>query len=228
MQLDGNDLNDMPSRDRAALVNSLSGFKSANLVGTADDQGMTNLAIMSSAVHLGSHPPLLALIVRPGGEERHTLANILATGSYTLNHVTAQLIEAAHQTAARYQRHESEFAATGLTPQWQDGFAAPMVLEAKVKLCMRLREHQELSINKTHLVIGEIVLADFPEQGLMADGALDLAQCGTVALTGLDTYHQAAPIKRMAYAKPDLPPRDIGIELPKQQQILDKNKTGTA
>lgn len=73
MQLDDRDLSAMPSRQRAALVNSLSGFKSANLVGTADAQGMTNLAIMSSAVHLGSHPPLLALIVRPGGEERHTL-----------------------------------------------------------------------------------------------------------------------------------------------------------
>jgi flavin reductase (DIM6/NTAB) family NADH-FMN oxidoreductase RutF len=211
MKLDEQDLAGMPSRQRATLVNSLSGFKSANLVGTADSNGLTNLAIMSSAVHLGSHPPLLALIVRPGGEERHTLANIIATGCFSLNHVTAGLIEAAHQTAARYHRHESEFEATGLTPQWQDGFAAPMVLEARVKLCMRLREHQELSINKTHLVIGEIILAEFPEQGLTADGALDLTHCGTVALTGLDTYHQAAPIKRMAYAKPDLPPRDIGI-----------------
>lgn len=225
MQLDNNDLQDMPSRRRAALVNSLSGFKSANLVGTADDEGMTNLAIMSSAVHLGSHPPLLALVVRPGGEERHTLANILATGCYTLNHVTDDLIEAAHQTAARYQRHESEFAATGLTPQWQEGFNAPMVLEAKVKLCMRLREHQELSINKTHLVIGEIILAQFPEQGLLQDGALDLAHCGTVALTGLDTYHQAAPLKRMAYAKPDLPPRALDLEQDSAGQMLDKSQT---
>jgi len=225
MQLDDKDLEAMPSRQRAALVNSLSGFKSANLVGTADRDGMTNLAIMSSAVHLGSHPPLLALIVRPGGEERHTLANILATGCFTINHVTADLIEAAHQTAARYPRHESEFAATGLTPEWREGYAAPMVLEARVKLGMQLREHQQLAINNTHLVIGEIVLAELPEAGLMPDGSLDLAHCGTVALTGLDTYHQAAPIKRMAYAKPDLPPRDIGIESPTQQQMVDANRT---
>lgn len=209
MQLTEQDFNAMPSRRRAALVNSLSGFKSANLVGTADSSGMTNLAIMSSAVHLGSHPPLLALVVRPGGDERHTLANILATECFTINHVTAPLIEAAHQTAARYQRQESEFEATGLTPEWREGLAAPMVLEASVKLGMRLREHQELKINKTHLVIGEIILADIPESGLMADGTLDLQECGTVALTGLDTYHAAAPVKRMAYAKPDLPPRAI-------------------
>jgi flavin reductase (DIM6/NTAB) family NADH-FMN oxidoreductase RutF len=158
---------------------------------------------------LGSHPPLLALVIRPGGEERHTLANIMATECFTINHVSAPLIEAAHQTAARYHREISEFEATGLTPEWREGLAAPMVLEASVKLGMRLRDHQELQINKTHLVIGEVVFADIPENGLTADGALDLGVCGTVALTGLDTYHAAAPVKRMAYAKPELPPRAI-------------------
>ena len=225
MQLDEKDLRGMTSRHRASLVNSLSGFKSANLVGTADPSGMTNLAIMSSVVHRGSHPPLMALVVRPGGEERHTLSNILATGCFTINHITAALIEAAHQTAARYQRHESEFAATGLTPQWQEGLDAPMVMEASVKLGLRLREHQELSINKTHLVIGEVVLVDIPEQGLMADGSLDLGHCGTVALTGLDTYHRAAPIKRMAYAKPDLPPREVEMECRQAHKIVDKIQT---
>ena len=209
MQFTDHDFADMPSRQRATLVNSLSGFKSANLIGTADASGMTNLAIMSSVVHLGSHPPLLALVIRPGGDERHTLANIMATECFTINHVSAPLIEAAHQTAARYHREISEFEATGLTPEWREGLAAPMVLEASVKLGMRLRDHQELKINKTHLVIGEIVFADIPDKGLTADGALDLGVCGTVALTGLDTYHAAAPVKRMAYAKPELPPRAI-------------------
>jgi len=209
MQFDNHAIGAMPSRQRAALINSLSGFKSANLVGTADAAGRTNLAIMSSVVHLGSHPPLMALVVRPGGEERHTLANILATGCYTVNHVTSSLVEAAHQTAARYHRDVSEFEATGLTPQWLEGFAAPMVCEASVKLAMRLRDHQELRINNTHLVIGEIVMAELPEHSLLEDGSVDLQICGTVALTGLDTYHEARSIKRMAYAKTDLPPRVI-------------------
>ena len=66
MKLNAENIAAMASRERAAFVNSLSGFKAANLVGTADSQGRTNLAIMSSAVHLGSHPPLLALVIRPG------------------------------------------------------------------------------------------------------------------------------------------------------------------
>lgn len=209
MKLSAQDIADMASRDRAAFVNSLSGFKSANLVGTTDGEGQTNLAIMSSTVHLGSHPPLLALIVRPGGDERHTLRNILATGCYSLNHVNPAIVEAAHQTAARYPADVSEFEASGLTPLWHEGFEAPMVREADVRLGLRLREHMPLEINGTHLIIGEVILAQVPSQALRGDGSLDLVAAGTVALTGLDTYHESGATKRMAYAKPDLEPREL-------------------
>jgi len=211
LEFTGDEIGAMTSRRRAAFVNSLSGFKSANLVGSADEKGRTNLAIMSSAVHLGSAPPLLALIIRPGGEERHTLSNILATGCYSINHVSRDLVEAAHQTAARYDRSVSEFDATGLTPRRHPGFAAPFVAEAAISLGMELREHQELAINGTHLVIGEIVLARLPGDCLLEDGAVDLAKADTVALSGLDHYHAPVSLKRMAYAKPDLPPRVLPL-----------------
>ena len=213
MHFTSGDIQGMDKRRRAAFINSLSGFKPANLVGTADAGGQTNLAIMSSAVHLGSDPPLLALIVRPGGEERHTLTNILATGHYSFNHVTAPLVEAAHQTAARYHREVSEFDAAGLTPVWREGLHAPLVAEADIRLGMALREHQHLRINDTHLVIGEIILAEFPDRCLRDDGAIDLEEAGTVALSGLDTYYRPSAFKRMAYAKPDLQPRVIPAPL---------------
>ncbi|MFK8050644.1 MAG: flavin reductase family protein [Halioglobus sp.] len=209
MQLEQADIAAMNTRNRAAFVNSLSGFKSANLIGTLSEDGRTNLAIMSSVVHLGSAPPLLAMIIRPGGEERHTLDNILNTGFYSINHVTSAIVEAAHQSAARYDRDTSEFTATGLTAVWQEGFHAPLVAEASIKLGLSLREHQELEINGTHLVIGEIVLVELPEKSMREDGSVDLESAGTVALSGLDTYHSSVTINRMAYAKPDLPPRDL-------------------
>jgi flavin reductase (DIM6/NTAB) family NADH-FMN oxidoreductase RutF len=213
MKFTSGDIQSMDRRRRAAFINSLSGFKPANLVGTADANGQTNLAIMSSAVHLGSDPPLLALIVRPGGEERHTLTNILATGHYSFNHVTGPLVEAAHQTAARYHRDVSEFDAAGLTAAWREGFDAPLVAEADIRLGMVLREHQHLRINDTHLVIGEIILAEVPDRCLRDDGAVDLEEADTVALSGLDTYYRPYTLKRMAYAKPDLPPRVLPAPL---------------
>lgn len=206
MRRNSEEIAGMERRARAAFVNSLSGFKSANLVGTSDAEGRTNLAIMSSVTHLGSDPPLLGLVIRPGGDERHTLHNILATGVFTLNHVTAEIIESAHQTAARYAVEQSEFDATGLTPVWQDGFPAPMVQESNVRLGMTLREHIRLDINATHLIIGEVVLACVPSSASRADSSVDLAAAGSVALSGLDTYHTSGVQKRMAYAKPDIAP----------------------
>lgn len=209
MRLSASDIENMPSQRRAALVNSLSGYKSANLVGTTDTEGNLNLSIVSSVVHLGSHPPLLAMIIRPGGEERHTLTNLLATGQYSINHVNDAIIEAAHQTAARYPQTVSEFDATGLTTQWWQGFTAPLVQQATIKLALQLREHRELTINGTHLVIGEILAADLPDAALRDDGAVNLPAGGTVALSGLDSYYRTSLVKRMAYAKPDLPPRTV-------------------
>jgi len=207
MELTSADFIAMSDRYRATLVNSVSGFKPANLVGTSDRSGNTNLAIMSSVVHLGSHPPLLALVVRPNQAQRHTLDNILDCEHYTINHVSHAFIQAAHQTAARYPKEQSEFSATGLSEAWVDGFDAPFVQQATIRLGLALREHQALTINGTHLVIGEITLAFLPDDCVSPDGSINLAAAGTVALSGLDFYHRTQPEVRMAYAKPDLPPR---------------------
>ncbi len=207
MDLSHTDIDALDKRRRAALINSISGFKSANLVGTADAAGNTNLAIVSSVVHIGSHPPLLALVFRPDTVERHTLDNIRATGAYTINHVNHAMIEAAHQTAARYPREQSEFAATGLTELWEHKWLAPFVAESQVRMALTLVEEQVLTINGTHLVIGEIRHLQVPENALTEDGALDPAAAGTVALAGLDSYYDTTLVQRMAYAKPDLPPR---------------------
>ena len=64
-RLSDTDIAAMAPQARALLINSLPGYKSAMLVGTCDAKGLTNLAIVSSHFHLGSSPPLLAMILRP-------------------------------------------------------------------------------------------------------------------------------------------------------------------
>lgn len=192
----------MDKRYRAAFINSLSGFKAANLVGSVNENGQQNLAIMSSAVHIGSHPPLLALVLRPDAAAQHTLRNILALQHYTLNHVHEQQVRQAHQTAARYPAEVSEFEAVGLTPETLEAFPAPFVKESAIRMGMALRDHRKLEINGTHLVIGEVVLVDLPEKTLAEDGSVDIGAAGTVALSGLDSYHRTERIARLPYAKP--------------------------
>ncbi|MFT6388340.1 MAG: hypothetical protein ACJAUP_001720 [Cellvibrionaceae bacterium] len=52
------DFNAMSDRFHVNFINSLSGFKSANLIGTVDSVQNTNLAIVSSVIHLCAKPPL--------------------------------------------------------------------------------------------------------------------------------------------------------------------------
>ena len=65
MHITADKLEALLQRQRVTLINCLSGFKSANLIGTQDGQGRTNLAIISSAFHLGADPALLGFISRP-------------------------------------------------------------------------------------------------------------------------------------------------------------------
>lgn len=210
MRLTSGAIEALERRHRAALINSVTGFKPAVLVGSMDGQGNSNLAIMSSLVHLGSHPPLLALVFRPDSTERHTLANIREGGVYTINHVHRDFIDAAHQTAARYPREVSEFSETGLTPHWEEGFLAPFVAESRVRLGMKMHEEHRLAVNGTHLLIGEIIILDAPDEAFNEDGALNPEAAGSVAISGLDSYHSGPLLQRMAYAKAELPPRRIG------------------
>jgi len=205
MHVDKNTLIALEQRYRANLINCLSGFKPAILVGTQSPSGDTNLAMFTNVLHIGANPALLGLLVRPApaDTERHTLDNITATGEFTLNHVTTSILPAAHQTSARFPRHVSEFTATGLTPEWRDDCKAPYVKEAPVKIGLRLAEQQTLAINNTTLVIGEVQSIYLPKEILREDGSVDMAKGHIITSCGLDSYHATAPGTRYQYAKPD-------------------------
>lgn len=202
-RLTANDLQQLPARFRARLINSLSGFKSANLVGTTNLSGTPNLAMVSSVVHLGANPPLLGMIMRPETVPRDTLSNIRDTSAWTLNAVPGSLVQAAHQCSASYAPDQSEFAAAGLTPVWRAQFAAPAVQECPLSLGLELRQIIPIELNDTRLVIGEISWLEIQQDALHADGYLDPELLDIVAISGLDGYHQTRRIGRLSYATPD-------------------------
>lgn len=203
--LSKNDLQAMEQRERTRLVNSLSGFKSANLIGSCDSQGAANLAVISSVVHLASHPPLFGFIVRPCKRRRHTLDNILETKQFTINSIGADFFKKAHQTSARYPKEVSEFESVGLTPYYDDDFSAPFVLESALKIGLELKEHIQIESNQTQMLIGEVVTLHAPKNAFMPDGYLDLEALDTVTISGLDSYHVTQRLHRLSYAKPDEP-----------------------
>ncbi|WP_338053702.1 flavin reductase family protein [Salinivibrio socompensis] len=142
----------------------------------------------------------------PDTVPRDTLENIRATGFYTLNHVQKEMIVAAHQTSARYPQGVSEFDQVGLTPLWREQIGAPFVQEAAIRLGLILREEHTMAINGTHLLVGEIIEAHVPDSCVSEGGFVDIEQAGTVALSGLDSYHTTDRVGRLSYAKPDSMP----------------------
>jgi flavin reductase (DIM6/NTAB) family NADH-FMN oxidoreductase RutF len=199
------DIQSMTRIPRLTLINAITGFKSGNLVGTANTEGLTNLAIFSSAVHIGSDPPLIGIVTRPvvpdGKTSRHTYDNIKNTGFFTLNHVSLDIIEKAHQTSASYPDGVSEFEAVGLTPQYLGLKNVPYVLESPIKMGLEYVEEYFIKANQTIMIIGKVVELILPEGCLDEQGNLDLNLAGTVAVSGLDTYHVAKMEKRLPYAR---------------------------
>ncbi|MFO6424040.1 flavin reductase family protein [Motilimonas sp. KMU-193] len=202
MKITAQDLAHFDQTYRTHLVNSLAGFKSANLIGTIDLQGATNLAIVSSVFHLGANPPLMGMIMRPHRVPRHTLENIQQTKCYTINHVNADIYQQAHHTSARYPKSQSEFAAASLTPQFRGQMLAPYVEQSRLQIGMELVSTQTLAVNDTELVIGKVIEIHVPESAIASDGFIDIAQLNSVAVSGLDSYHTTQSLGREPYAKP--------------------------
>jgi flavin reductase (DIM6/NTAB) family NADH-FMN oxidoreductase RutF len=197
----------MPSRYRARFINSLSGFKSANLIATQDNQGNTNVAIFSSIVHLGASPALVGFIMRPDTGQRHTLDNIIETQTYTINQVSEAFYQQAHQTSARYSIDDSEFDMTGLECGYIDN--VPFVKQSNLKYVVKLKEIMPIPLNNTQMVIGEITDVLCEESVIEKDGYIDIEALQTVTISGLDSYHSSQRLSRLSYAKPDIPLHEI-------------------
>ncbi|SMG09820.1 NADH-FMN oxidoreductase RutF, flavin reductase (DIM6/NTAB) family [Marivirga sericea] len=202
IHLNEEDIAQMENRYRGNLFNTISGFKSGNLIGTTDESGNSNLAIFNSVVHIGANPPYLGFILRPTTVDRHTYENIKSTGFYTLNHVHEDFIAKAHQTSAKYDRNISEFDACGFQKQILDDFHAPYVKESTIKLGLRFEEELPITVNSTILVVGKIHHAYLDQKLIAEDGSVDLSGAGTVAISGLYEYFKPIKLKKFAYAKP--------------------------
>ena len=186
---------------RGNFINSLSGFKSASLIATVNPSGIPNLAIFSNIVHIGADPALIGFINRPRESAPHTLGNIEANHSYTINNIHPSFVERAHQTSAKYDKDINEFEAVGLTEEWLEGSIVPFVKESRICYQMELVEIIPIRHNNTFFVIGEIQRVRFEKEILQPDGFLALEKVDSLTSLGIDAYYKVEPIGRYAYAK---------------------------
>jgi flavin reductase (DIM6/NTAB) family NADH-FMN oxidoreductase RutF len=197
------DIDQMEKIFRLNLINSCTGYKSANLIGTQSTDGKTNLAVFSSITHLGSNPPLIGFILRPTTVPRDTYRNIKDSGVFTVNHIYSDIIEDAHHTSAKYPDEVSEFTKTDLEEEFLGDFPAPFVKGAKIRLGCRFLNAYEIKENDTLLLVSAIEHVFIADQDIQQqDGWLKLENANTVAINGLDGYATTSLLDRYAYARP--------------------------
>lgn len=195
------DIQAMDRVTRLKIINSVSGIKPANLIGTASNAGGSNVAVFSSIVHLGSNPALLGFISRPlTADGSHTYRNIQENQQYTINHIHPEFVKKAHYTSAKYDKDISEFNRCGLTEEYIADFKAPFVKESSFKMGMCFKEAIDIKLNGTILVIGEIEHLIIPKTAFKDDD-INLEQTNGVGISGLNSYYELKKIASYPYVR---------------------------
>ena len=187
---------------RINLINSCSGYKSANLIGSISEAGVPNVAVFSSVTHLGSDPPTLGFILRPTTVPRDTYTNIKESGIFTINHIFEDILQDAHHTSAKYPEEISEFDMTHLEPEYKEGCAAPFVKGSPVQLKMRYQEEYLIKTNNVLHIIAVIEAVYIEDALLQEDGFVDLSKGKVATINGLDAYAVPKSHTRFEYQRP--------------------------
>ena len=199
---DYNDIQNLEKIFKINLINSCSGFKSANLLGSISEEGISNVAVFSSVTHLGSKPPTLGFILRPTTVPRDTYKNIKDSGVFTINHIHEAIIEDAHHTSAKYPEGISEFDVTNLESEFKGKFKAPFVKNAPVQMSMKFIEEIYVPSNDVMLVVAQIQELYVKDELLQEDGLINLSKGNIATINGLDTYAIPEFKKQLSYQRP--------------------------
>ena len=197
------EIRDLNRVKRLKLMNSITGIKSANLIGTISESGNTNLAIFSSVVHLGSDPALIGFVMRPDNNvKRDTLNNILENKYFTINHVNSNFVEKAHYTSLNFNQDQSEFDYCNLESFYIDNYLPPFVKESKVKIGLKLNEIIPVKSNGCKFIIGEVehVLID-DSIDLLSEGSINLEDSNSVGVGGLNSYYSMNKIAELPFPR---------------------------
>ena len=130
-------------------------------VSSVSASGVRNLAPFSYFMLGGGAPPSLAFspVARAGVESKDTLSNIEATGEYTVNLVTREIVSSMNLTAAEFGSDVDEWEISGLEPALTSFVKPAFVALSPVGFACKLFQvvrHGDLP-GAARYVIGEVV-----------------------------------------------------------------------
>jgi flavin reductase (DIM6/NTAB) family NADH-FMN oxidoreductase RutF len=183
------DTAEMAGIDRYKLLTGLIIPRPIGWVGTIDVAGNHNLAPYSYFNTVAATPPTVLFSTgRPDGRIKDSLANVIATGEFTLSIVDESLVAKMHASSEQYPPDVDEFAKVGLTAIIGDVVAAPMVAEAKANLECRVSRVVDLGDPVTASVVFGDVLLIHVDSSLLDGTRVNHAALGAVGRITGTTY----------------------------------------
>ncbi len=196
---------ELSGKQRYRLMTSLIVPRPIAWIGTRSRDGSQNLAPFSYFNALSGSPMLVAASIgtrrTAGGdmEEKDTLVNIRATGSFSVSMVTERHLEAMVRTAGDWPPETDEFEEAGLRSEECDTVDAPCVADAPAVLECTLFREVDLGDAPNTLIIGEVQAVRLAEE-LLVDEAVfhvDVDSLRPVGRLGLDEYTLLGEVRRV-------------------------------
>lgn len=113
----------------------------AVLVSVGDSPENYNILTIAWTGTICTNPPMCYISVR---KERHSYETLRRTGEFVINLTTEQMARATDWCGVRSGRDHNKWEATGLTPMENNHVAAPLIAEAPLSICCKVREVKEL------------------------------------------------------------------------------------
>jgi flavin reductase (DIM6/NTAB) family NADH-FMN oxidoreductase RutF len=146
------------SRERYQLLTSLIVPRPIGWISSRSTGGVANLAPFSYFAALAATPMLIGVSIGARrGAPKDTLLNIRETGSFCVNVVTEDHLDAMNESAGEHPPAVDEFEIAGLEPAEADLVAAPYVADCPAVLECRLHREVDLDGMGGVLVIGEVL-----------------------------------------------------------------------
>ncbi len=162
-----------------------------------------NLITVAWAGTVCSEPPMVGIGIRP---ERYSYGLILATGEFTVNLPSTNMVESVDFCGVRSGRDVDKFKACGLTAVPGSQISAPIVAEAPLSLECKLEKSVELGSHT--LFLGRIVAVQAACALIRENGSFDVDHADFAAYAHGHYYslgekigHFGFSIRRKAGAK---------------------------
>jgi len=197
------------------------------LVGSLDENGISNLAPFSFFNAFGANPPIIGFSPALSGRTgipKDTLLNIKETEEFTVSIVNSSIVEQISLSSCEFDKNIDEFVKTGLTKYKSENIGAYGVQESN--FIMECKLYDIISLGgkpgSGNLILGEVLQFHINESILTDTNQVDPYKLDPIARNGGSWYTEAK--KGLFELKK---PNNIGIgfdQLP--NYILNSNLTG--